>query len=150
MKTVADTLHLQKRGDTWHYYRRVPAHLVPFIGKRFIKRSLGVTGRAEAKKLRTIEALKTDALFAVAARSEAVPVSGAGMLVPERFSLAVLTEHLRSTLARPHNGSAERLDKAPAAERTALVVLRHTGGVSLRPNQKYIRIEAHRAKEYSK
>src|SRR3546814_20682344 len=117
MKTVADTLHLQKCGDTWHYYRRVPAHLVPFIGKRFIKRSLGVTGRAEAKKLRTIEDLKTDALFAVAARSEAVPASGAGMLVPERFSPAVLTEHVRSTVARPDKGSAERLANDPPAHR---------------------------------
>src|SRR3546814_21157419 len=112
MKSVAYTLHLQKRGDTWHYYRRVPAHLVPFIGKRFIKRSLGVTGRAEAKKLRTIEDLKTDALFAVAERSEAVPASGAGMLVPERFSLAGLTEHVRLTVDRPAKGPAEKSGRA--------------------------------------
>src|SRR3546814_17587485 len=104
--------------------RRVPAHLVPFIGKRFIKRSLGVTGRAEAKKLRTIEDLKTDALFAVAERSEAVPASGAGMLVPARFSLAVLTEHARSTVERPDKGSAESQATAPPADRAEVVGMR--------------------------
>jgi hypothetical protein len=66
MEPVADTLHLQKRGDVWHYYRRVPQHLVPIIGRRFIKRSLGVTKREDAKRLRTIEDLKVEAMFAAA------------------------------------------------------------------------------------
>uniref|UniRef100_UPI00403F392C DUF6538 domain-containing protein n=1 Tax=Hyphomicrobium sp. ghe19 TaxID=2682968 RepID=UPI00403F392C len=39
MKPVSQTLHLQKRGDVYHYFRRVPKHLVPIIGKSFLKRS---------------------------------------------------------------------------------------------------------------
>ncbi|WP_366142902.1 DUF6538 domain-containing protein [Pseudooceanicola sp.] len=40
MKKVAETHHLQKREETWHYYRRVPSVLVSVIGKKFIKQSL--------------------------------------------------------------------------------------------------------------
>ncbi len=66
MKSVAETHHLLKRGGVWHYYRRVPKPIVKTIGRRFIKRSFGVTSLVEAKKLRCIEDLKTDAMFAAA------------------------------------------------------------------------------------
>jgi len=55
MKAVADTHHLQKRGAIWHYYPRVPDALAEALGQRFIKRPLGVTVFADARKLRTIE-----------------------------------------------------------------------------------------------
>ena len=62
MKDVAETLHLQKRGGVWYYFRRVPKALVAAIGKQFIKQSLGTSSLAEAKRLRTIHDLNSDAL----------------------------------------------------------------------------------------
>lgn len=64
MKPVSTTFHLQRRGDSWHYVRRVPVHLVPVLGKRYVKKSLGKVDLTQAKRLRTIEDLRCDALFA--------------------------------------------------------------------------------------
>ena len=105
---VADTLHLQKRGETWFYYRRVPRHLVPALGKQFIKRSLGVTSLADAKKLRPIEDLKADALFAAAEKKDA-PTT------PPAASLAVLTEHVRETVEKLDKRAAKGLVEDPPA-----------------------------------
>jgi hypothetical protein len=66
MKDVAETLHLQKRGGVWHYYRRTPLHLVPVIGKQFFKKSLKTSDLTQARKLRTVEDLKVDALLSAA------------------------------------------------------------------------------------
>lgn len=96
MKPVADTLHLQKRGETWHYLRRVPRNLVALLGRTVVKRSLGVTSLADAKKLRPIEDLKVDALFAAAERGT-LPAKS------EALSLTALAEHVRETV--------EKLDK---------------------------------------
>ncbi|SIO36044.1 hypothetical protein SAMN05444722_1663 [Rhodovulum sp. ES.010] len=49
---MAETHHLQKRGQTWHYYRRVPTALVRVVGKTFVKKSLGTSDLKEAKILR--------------------------------------------------------------------------------------------------
>lgn len=113
---VADTLHLQKRGETWFYYRRIPRHLVPALGKQFIKRSLGVTSLADAKKLRPIEDLKADALFAAAEKAEAPTAA-------PTVSLAVLTEHVRQTVEMLDKGAAKSLAEDPpvdAAERAEM------------------------------
>lgn len=65
MENVADTYHLTRRGGgIWYYFRKVPKELVPVIGKRFIKRSLRTSDKAEAKKRRTVEEVRTDAYFA--------------------------------------------------------------------------------------
>ena len=63
MKQVSDTFHLIKRGEVWVYFRRVPSHLVQVIGRQFIKKSLGVSDKATAKKMRAFEDVATDALF---------------------------------------------------------------------------------------
>ncbi|PWV94125.1 site-specific integrase [Phyllobacterium myrsinacearum] len=104
---MSETLHLQKRGEVWHYYRRVPKHLVDALGRTFIKRSLGVTSRADAKRLRAIEDVKTDALFASLEETQNSP-SKAGSSKLQDISLHMLTEHVRLTV--------QKLDKRSAAQ----------------------------------
>lgn len=86
MKNVAETTHLTKRGDRWHYYRRVPTSLVPIVGKTFIKKSLGTSDLKEARVLRNALNVQVDAEFAALggslsntyAPSLAVNVNGSG------------------------------------------------------------------------
>lgn len=63
MTQVSDTLHLIKRGEVWVYFRRVPLDLVQVLDRRFIKKSLGVSDKAAAKKMRALEDVAADALF---------------------------------------------------------------------------------------
>lgn len=95
MKPVSDTYHLQRRGDSWHYVRRVPSHLVPVLGKKFIKKSLGKVDKIQAKKLRTIEDLRCDTLFA---EMEGKPQGSLQLIAtPEVGSVSVnaVIEHVR-------------------------------------------------------
>lgn len=50
---MSQTHHLQKRGNTWHFIRRVPSHLVPVIGKTMIKKSLATPDLKIAKAKRS-------------------------------------------------------------------------------------------------
>lgn len=110
MKPVAKTPHLQKRGNVWHYYRRVPLHLAPVIGKKFIKQSLGVSDLKQAKALRNALNVKVDAEFAAAEQAIASP-GQTHDIAP--VSLAVLTEHLRSHIEQIDQRSAQRLLSDP-------------------------------------
>ncbi len=101
---MAETHHLQKRGTTWHYYRRVPTALVPLIGKTFIKQSLGTKDLKAAKVLRNALNVKIDAEFAAAENS--------GDQVAHKtrpVSLAELTEYLRKHIEALDGRSAVRL-----------------------------------------
>lgn len=60
---MVDTQRLLKRGDTYHYHRRVPLHLVDIIGKKHIRRSLGTDSPKEARRLRTMEDARTELMF---------------------------------------------------------------------------------------
>lgn len=106
MKPVSDTFHLQKRGDVWHYYRRVPQYLVGALGKKFIKRSLGVTSRVEAKRLRVIEDVKTDALFA--SLEDHLSSKTISDIAHHHVSIEMLTEHVRKTVTNLDQKNAER------------------------------------------
>ncbi len=66
MKDVSKKQYLTKRGEVWHYHRRVPISLVPAIGKAFIKKSLGVSDLKSAQRLRNILNVEIDAEFASA------------------------------------------------------------------------------------
>jgi len=66
MKVVSDSLHLQNANGTWRYVRRVPRHLMPVIGRQFIKHSLKTRERTQSRWLRPIEVMKADALFVAA------------------------------------------------------------------------------------
>lgn len=112
---MAETLHLQKRGDVWHYYRRTPRHLVPIIKKHFFKRSLKTSSLAEARKLRTVEDLKVDALFS-AAEQHTLTNGNTGKTV----SLGVLIEYVRQTVERLDRRSAESLITDPPQDRDEL------------------------------
>ena len=57
---------LLRRGATYYYRRRVPAHLIKSIGKKVVQFSLGTTSFNEAKKLRAIRDIEWDARFEAA------------------------------------------------------------------------------------
>ncbi|MFE3836902.1 DUF6538 domain-containing protein [Pseudogemmobacter sonorensis] len=106
---MAETHHLQKRGDTWYFVRRVPLHLVPVIGKTFVKRSLGTPDLKVAKAKRNAQEVAADALFAGAEAALSEPAAG----TPGPVSMAVLTEHLRAHIATADEKSATRLAADP-------------------------------------
>ena len=56
---MADMQRLLKRGDTYHYHRRVPLHLVDIVGKKFVRRALGTDSPKEARRRRTLEDART-------------------------------------------------------------------------------------------
>jgi len=109
---VSDTLHLQRRGGTWHYYRRTPPNLVPVVGRRFFKRSLKTSNLAEAKKLRTVEDLKLDALFTAAAEKKAAAL-GSSVEHKTCVSLDTLIEYVRKHVSEGDQRSAEEFVTNP-------------------------------------
>lgn len=90
-------------------------HLVPIIGKSFLKRSLGVTNRADAKKLRTIEDQKADALFADAEKGSIAQL-GSGTSKQKQPLISMLIEHLRRTVHQLDKRSAENFANDPPSE----------------------------------
>lgn len=104
---MAETHHLQRRGQTWHYYRRVPLTLVSVIGRSFIKRSLGTKDLKAAKILRNILNVQIDAEFSAAEQTPASPAA----IKPS--SLAALTAHFRQHIESLDERSAARLTTDP-------------------------------------
>lgn len=104
---MAETTHLTKRGDRWHYYRRVPTALVHIVGKTFIKKSLGTSDLKEARVLRNALNVQVDAEFAaLEAQSEVQDAA-------QPLSMAALTEHLRLHIVALDNRSAARIAADP-------------------------------------
>lgn len=98
MKLVSDTYHLQRRGASWHYVRRVPSNLVGVLGKKFIKKSLGKIDKAHAKQLRTIEDLQCDIQFAGLTAKLQNPVQLIATPKIGSASLNDVIEHVRRTV----------------------------------------------------
>ena len=93
MKDVSKNQYLTKRGDVWHYHRRVPTPLVPVLGKQFIKKSLAVTDLKTAQRLRNAFNVKVDAEFAAAEKAISNPTNK-DIKLPQ-ISLAAMTEYMR-------------------------------------------------------
>ncbi len=55
--------HLQLRGSTWWLRVRVPDELRPILGKLEVRRTLGTSDAAEAKRRVRIERIKVEAVF---------------------------------------------------------------------------------------
>ena len=121
MKPVADTHHLQKRGDLYTFYRRVPKHLVPILGRTFVKKALGVSSLAEAKKLRAIEEVRTNALFDAAEKGLAD--KGAGTAA-QPVSMSVLTEYVREAVGRLDKQADHTFVHQPPADKDQLANMR--------------------------
>ena len=102
---MAESIYLILRGNTWHFRRRVPLHLLPVIGKTFIKKSLETADFKVAKIRRNAMSVETDAQFAAAETTSAAPVGH----FPATSSLAALTEHLRSGINLADEKTAARL-----------------------------------------
>ena len=60
---------LMRRGAVYYLRVRVPDDLREFIGRTEIRRSLGTSDPAEARRLVRIESLKVDGEFAAARRA---------------------------------------------------------------------------------
>lgn len=105
-----DTLYLQLRGNVWTYVRRVPSHLVQTIGCRFIKKSLGVSDKASAKKMRAFEEARVNALFSEAEKQLA------GAAASEQVQLSTVSSERVMELVRHY---VEAKDLRSKSELTA-------------------------------
>lgn len=126
---MPDTFHLQRRGNAWHYIRRVPLSLVPVVGKKFVKVSFGSVTKAEAKAKRALEDVKFDALIASLSGANAATSVAQGK-VPE-VSKAMLIEHVRQMVAKTDKASAEEYAKAPPVDPNDLIDRRKDAGIEL-------------------
>lgn len=105
---MAEAHHLQRRGNVWHYYRRVPKTLVPVFGKTFIKQSLRTHDIKAAKVLRNALNVKVDAEFAAAEGAASTPTAP---LKP--VSLTTVTEYLRQHIEALDQRNADRSIASP-------------------------------------
>ncbi len=111
MKEVSRTLYLVKRGEVWHYHRRVPTQLVPIVGRQFVKKSLGVTDLKSAQRLRNALTIKVDAEFEAAER--AATNAGTEDTPTAPISLGALTEYLRQHVTGLDERAIARLTTDP-------------------------------------
>ncbi|MFA7440486.1 MAG: DUF6538 domain-containing protein [Sphingomonadaceae bacterium] len=111
---MADMQRLLKRGETYHYHRRVPLHLVDVVGKRFIRLALGTDSPREARRRRNLEDARTDAMFREAEKGIK---PGAGRV---GVSLDTLTQYVRETVEAIDRKSSERLALSPPTDRQIL------------------------------
>ena len=128
---MSTTFHLQRRGDSLHYVRRVPVHLVQVVCKKFIKKSFGKVDLAQAKQLRTIEDLRCDALFA-----ELETKAGDGkQLIAHRalmdISLDVVIAYIRKSVEEDDKQNATWFVQEPPAD---------LGGLNERRNDAHIEL----------
>ena len=133
MKTVADNQFLQLRGKVWTYYRRVPTHLVPALGRTFIKKSLGTADLKEARRLRNIETVRVDALFASIENSGSGGAASGGSTRARTadIPLAVLEEHVRAAVAALDRRATDRIAADPPTDGEELREMRMNTEVEL-------------------
>lgn len=111
---MADMQRLLKRGDTYHYHRRVPLHLVDTVGKKFVRRALGTDSPKEARRRRTLEDARTEAMFREAEKGIK---PGTGRMC---VSLDTLTSYVRETVAEMDRKASERLALVPPTDKKKL------------------------------
>jgi len=111
---MADMQRLLKRGDTYHYHRRVPLHLVDTVGKKFIRLALNTDSPKEARRRRTLEDARADAMFRDAEKGIK---PGAGRV---GVSLDTLTGYVRDTVEEMDRKASERLALSPPADKRQL------------------------------
>ena len=79
---------LTRRGDRWHYVRRVPVNLVPYFGTPIIRKSLKTKNLKEARRRSKRLSAETERVIALA---------GAGMLSDEELH-RLIHKYKRDTL----------------------------------------------------
>jgi Domain of unknown function (DUF6538) len=100
MVSVARDDHLLKRGNTYYYHRRVPAHLAEKVGRPVIKQSLKTSDRTQARKTRSILDVHWDAEFE---RLLAAANGNEGVSLPEdksRNSCEAAVDRAKAFVAR--------------------------------------------------
>jgi len=112
MKKVSEAHHLQKRGNVWHYYRRVPKAFVSAIGKTFIKQSLKTQDLKTARILRNALNVKFDAELSAVESAANTPLTPVKPISPSAF-----TESLRQHIEALNKRSADRsISNPPESE----------------------------------
>jgi len=114
MEQTADTKRLLKRGNTYHYHRRVPLHLVDIVGKKIIRRALGTDSLKEARRRRTLEDARTEAMFREAEKGIKPGKGRMGV------SLDTLTSYVRETVEEMDRKTSERLALSPPTDKQQL------------------------------
>lgn len=86
---------LVQRKSVWYYRRRVPPHLIPVIGKKFIQHSLKTKDLNEAAKRRTLADVEWDARFQEAeeAKENGTTVK---TILPRSEALRIVREYLEA------------------------------------------------------
>ncbi|EEB86037.1 site-specific integrase [Roseobacter sp. GAI101] len=102
--------YLVRRGNIWHYSRRVPQNARKYIGTQFIKKSLGVSDVKEARRLRNIYSIQVDARFA--ASEHKISTDGDSSALPQA-SLRDLINYLRQYVAESDELAARHLVQKP-------------------------------------
>jgi hypothetical protein len=111
MTDVADTRHLERRGDTWHYRRRVPTQYVKAVGKTVLRHSLKTSNLKEARRRRDELNVAYERAFAENdAQSNGRAVEGHRQRQP---SINVFIDRIRADLASRERRSAESLRRDP-------------------------------------
>ena len=134
MEKVADTYHLQRRGESWYYYRRVPSELVEAVGKAIIKQSLKTASKSEAKRQRSILDVEMDQWFAkLRGQSESAAFASQKIAVnsERRLPLDQLIEHLRDLVEAEDSASKERLVADPPTNDEELIDLQADAEIAL-------------------
>ncbi len=114
---MADMHRLLKRGDTYHYHRRVPLHLVDIVGKRFIRLALGTDSAKEARRRRTLEDARADVMFREAEKGIKPGSGRVGV------SLETLTSYVWENVEEMDRKASARLAMSPPADKETLAYL---------------------------
>ena len=91
--------------------------MAPALGRTFIKKSLGTADIKKARRLRNIETVRVDTLFArYEVSGSGQPIAGAAKANTSEIPLPVLEEHVRAAVAALDRKAADRLAVDPPAD----------------------------------
>ena len=111
MDDLADNHHLERRGDIWHYRRRVPRPLVAAFGKEVLRHSLQTSSLKQARRRRNELNVQYERQFAeIEAKLSSKDAENNWRPQP---SLGVLIDRVRDEVLRQDHDSADSLRKDP-------------------------------------
>ncbi len=94
---MAKSIHIFKRGDTWYFRRRVPAHLVARAECRILQYSLETRDKAQAQRRATIADANADIWFSQLELSSNSHLSGKNSVsASKKVTIEELIEHART------------------------------------------------------
>lgn len=109
MKDVASQPRIFLCKGVWTYRRRVPTPLVERAGRREVKRSLGTSDRAEAKRLAPVEDLRFDKWVRDLEGGSSLSVAERKASTPWTITVDELIDHTHAYVAEENDRRAKRL-----------------------------------------